>query len=167
VSYPWLRYIACASALVFALVALARAQTSSNKPVPNEPSGAVKATDREAGSGSEGFRGTIVIVRQKDDDRVVLRLRAELEASAWRVVEIGSSELLRRVELADLAKKHFARAAIRVRPSRSEIDLWIEEPPGTGDGFTETLSSSGSKNDEKVLARISHQIERKSLRDRR
>jgi hypothetical protein len=120
-----------------------RAQTSSPEPV---------ATDPEADSGSEGFRGTIVIVRQKDDDRVVLRLRAELEASAWRVVEFGSSELLERVELAELAKKHMARAAIRVRPSRSEIDLWIEEPPGTGDGFTETLSSNGSKNDEKVLA---------------
>lgn len=124
----------------------------SSSSATTEPSVTAEVNEPDDGAGSEGLRGTIVIVRQKDDDRVVIRLRAELEASAWRVVEIGPDEKLRLIELEDLAKTHTARAAIRVHSSRSKIDLWIEAPPGTTGGFTETLSSRGSKNEDKVLA---------------
>lgn len=96
--------------------------------------------------------GTILLVRTDGDERVVAHLRAELRASAWTVIEIGTDGRGRRFPLAELAAQQSTTAALRVYPDEAKIELWVAEPLGSTDGTLELLEVEGLRPDARVLA---------------
>jgi hypothetical protein len=82
----------------------------------------------------------------------VLRIRAELDANGWRVLEVGPDPELDAVPLTELAARHSATAAIRVQPARAQVELWMARAQGAEAGALETLSVAGPRPNERVLA---------------
>lgn len=69
--------------------------------------------------------GVIALVRTPGDDALMQRLRAELSALGWRVVEVphGADAALPR-----LARQSGAFAVLRAQPARRGVVLWVGDP---------------------------------------
>lgn len=132
---------------------LARAQ-SAVSPAPAQ-------TEGEHGT---AFLGTILLVRMDGDERVVANVRAELRASAWRIVEIGPDPRLEQARLAELGASQGASSALRVHADRAEVELWVARSAGPGSGL-ELLDAAGAGGDERVLAlRVAEALRARGLR---
>jgi hypothetical protein len=156
----------CATgALAGALPARAQAQA----PAPRDPAGSARpgqAVQGEAAPGrSRDDPEAILLVRTRGDARFALRIRAELEASAFRVVEIGPDPELDVIALAELAARQSATAAIRVQPTRAQVELWMLRSQDSAAGALETLSVPGPRPNERVLAlRVTEALRARWLR---
>jgi hypothetical protein len=91
----------------------------------------------------------ILLVRMPGDDGVVQRLRADLQGSQWRIVEIRPDERFEQPSLGASAEHERASAAIRVDARRGVIELWVLRPDGP---VEETIGSSDPQQSEQVLA---------------
>lgn len=92
----------------------------------------------------------LLLVRRNGDERVVARLKVELEQSAWQTIEIGPSEERQDAELGALGRARGARAALRVDASGSGIELWVASGAGDAQDSVEVLTAPGG--DDRVLA---------------
>jgi hypothetical protein len=97
--------------------------------------------------------GTVVVVRVPGDERIVIRLRAELRSHAWRVIEITPRGEQARRSLETLAANRGASAALRARPHQLAIELWTM-PQGDQEtaGSEELIVATGAGADAGVLA---------------
>ncbi len=91
-----------------------------------------------------------MIVRTQGDERAIVRLRAELRASAWQVVELGPDDQTDHAALSELAARYHASAALRLRPALAEMELWAAGSARRAG--VETLSGQGPRMDDAVLA---------------
>jgi hypothetical protein len=110
------------------------------------------ARDEASAGASHERQGAILLVRTRGDARLVRRIRPELDANGWRVLEVGPDPELDAVPLAELAARHSATAAIRVQPARAQVELWMARALGADGGALETLSVPGPRPNERVLA---------------
>lgn len=99
---------------------------------------------------------TIVIVRTPRDARVVKRVRAELEAWAARVIEIGPARELQAASLAELAHEHGAEAVLRVHAPQRRVELWVARPVDAELGTLETITADAhaERSDEILAVRV-------------
>lgn len=85
----------------------------------------------------------VVIVRTVGDDAIVARVRSELSASAFELVELEAGSASARAALAQVAGAHDAGAAVRVRVAAQatarSVELWSalsDDPAGSLDVIT-------------------------------
>jgi hypothetical protein len=106
-----------------------------------------------AGRAAAQSSGTVVIVRVAGDERIVLRLRAELRSHAWRVIEVTARGEQARRSLETLAANRGASAALRARPHQLAVELWTM-PQGDQEtaGTEELIVAAGAGADAGVLA---------------
>lgn len=103
----------------------------------------------------------ILLVRTVNDDGVMNRVRAELGASAWRILELRLDERLGRVPLSELAAQQQARAAVRFNAAEARVELWVFRPPRD---LEETLDAADERDDDAVVAlRISEALRARGL----
>jgi hypothetical protein len=91
----------------------------------------------------------IVLVRTPGDDGVMMRLRADLRESEWRILEIRPDERFESPPLGASAERERASAAVRVDRQRGTIELWVLRPEGP---VEETIATHGAPEDEQVMA---------------
>ena len=97
----------------------------------------------------DNTQSTVLVVRVRGDDNIVLRLRAELSSYRFRVVELPPA---RRAEaLAQLAEEREAQAALRAKPEAMAVEVWVR-PRSAGARSTEELVTAGPGRDPTVLA---------------
>lgn len=134
--------IASALVVVFTLhiglrAPVAAATTSETK----EPQGT---------SNTETDSEVILIVRTAGDDAVVNRVRADLHAFGWRVIEIPVEDAGAPQEpLTRLASDHAAAAALRVDAALGHMELYVRQGWGN---IHEILRSEDGQLDGQVLA---------------
>jgi hypothetical protein len=91
----------------------------------------------------------ILLVRTAGDSEVMDRLRMELRAYGWRVVEAPADEALYVGSLAETVSERNVTAAVRVDVEKGQIEVHISRSWGN---VQETLRSEGDKVDSQVLA---------------
>lgn len=84
---------------------------------------------------------TMLLVRPKGQDAFCDRVRAELDALGWLVVE-ATDEGSRDAEMEALATRLHAVAVIRVSEDGRHVELWVRPPNGVP--FRETVVVAGS-----------------------
>jgi hypothetical protein len=104
-----------------------------------------------AAAAAQDGQGTVVIVRVHHDAAVIARIRAELEANDWRVRELGPDANSARAPLASLVIAANARAALRMQPERSAIELWVASE-GDAAASGEVVALPSDERDEALLA---------------
>jgi len=124
-----------------------------------EASTASATPDAEPTGASVAPRGTpagkvILLVRTRDDEAVITQLEAELQASAWELVEIRLDSRFGQRPLSELAARNNASAALRVHAERSEIEVWTAAPVGDEptSAASETLRVDEDSSDGRVMA---------------
>lgn len=116
---------------------------SSVNSTRSEPSGSNAAFAPHA-------RRSILLVRTRGDDAVMQRVRAELLAHGWRIIELQlDRSTMGQGELGRLAAEQVATAAVRIDAAMGQIDIHIARSWGNID---ETLQSEGEAIDDQVLA---------------
>jgi hypothetical protein len=128
------------------------------------PSFAKRAAAQSGAQGatpSDEHERVILLVRTANDDGVMNRVRAELGASAWRILELRLDERLAKVSLGKLSAQQQARAAVRFSAAEARVELWVARPSGN---VEETLDASAERDDEAVVAlRISEALRARGL----
>jgi hypothetical protein len=110
-------------------------------------------------------RSSVLLVRTRGDERVVLHLRAELEPGAWRIAEVGPGAELDTRPLSELAAEHSAAAALRVQAELAQVELWIARGPRSESGTLERLAAGGAHPGDRVLAlRVAEVLRARVLR---
>ncbi len=105
---------------------------------------------KQKGNQADQDSKTILLVRTAYDDDVVNRVRVELHASGWHIIELngpdgsGNPGLLAR-----LASEYAAAAVVRVEARIGQIDIFIGRSWGD---IEETLRSENGQFDAQVLA---------------
>ena len=103
----------------------------------------------------------ILLVRTENDQGVMNRVRAELRASGWQILELGVDERSARLPLGKLAAQQAIRAAVRFDAADARIELWIFRAAGN---VEETIAGSGEREDDAVMAlRISEELRARGL----
>ncbi|HEX6271676.1 MAG TPA: hypothetical protein VFZ53_01485 [Polyangiaceae bacterium] len=114
-----------------------------------------------ANAASSGAERLIVLARTPGDGGVIVHLRAELEGTDWRVVDVPFDERDAGT-LAGIAERERASAAVRVEARRGVIELWVLGPDGA---VEEALDASGERRSESVLAlRVVEALRARGLR---
>ena len=90
----------------------------------------------------------IVLVRSAGDDGVMMRLRADLRESGWRILEVRDDERFAAAPLGGVAEREGASAAVRIDTRRDAIELWVSRPDGP---VEDTVASTEPLSDQ-VLA---------------
>lgn len=90
----------------------------------------------------------IVLVRSAGDDGVMMRLRADLRESGWRILEVRDDERFAAAPLGGVAAREGASAAVRIDTRRDAIELWVSRP----DGPVEDSVASTEPLSDQVLA---------------
>jgi len=91
----------------------------------------------------------ILLVRTAGDDETMARLRFELHASGWRVLEIRHDERFEAEPLGVTAERERVTAAVRVDAARGVVDLWVMKPEGA---VEEAITAPGERLSGQVLA---------------
>jgi hypothetical protein len=127
---------------------------------------AKRAAAQSGGQGStpgasEERERVILLVRTANDDGVMNRVRAELGASAWRILELRLDERLGKISLGKLSAQQQARAAVRFSAAEARVELWVARASGN---VEETLDASAERDDDAVVAlRISEALRARGL----
>jgi len=91
----------------------------------------------------------ILLVRTAGDSDVMARVRMELRAYGWSVIEILSDEGMHVGSLAEAASERHVTAAMRVDVEKGQVELHIVRTWGN---VQETLRAEGGRVDSQVLA---------------
>ena len=138
--------------LVCSFASRAAAQGSGQGPVSAASNVSTANEERER---------VILLVRTANDEGVMNRVRAELGASAWRILELRLDERLAKVSLGKLSAQQQARAAVRFSAAEARVELWVSAPAGN---IEETLDASDQRDDDAVVAlRISEALRARGL----
>src|SRR5690606_38478491 len=86
----------------------------------------------------------IVLIRAAGDERLALRLRAELMALGWEVVELESGG----PPPVPTSGGHRGLAALRVSPSGNQLELWIDRGEGVHNATPESIPIEDLPSDE-------------------
>jgi hypothetical protein len=148
------RWLCSAALLVSSLIPLNASGQSAEEPRP-------RANAQASSAGSEERPRAILLVRTENDEGVMNRVRAELHASAWQLVELRVEDRSARTPLAQLAAQQAVRAAVRFDASEARIELWIFRATGN---VEETIASSAEREEDAVLAlRITEELRARGL----
>jgi hypothetical protein len=104
-----------------------------------------------APAGTVRDQGFILLVRSAGDEGVVARVRAELIASGFRIVELRRDDRLERLSLSDLARKQGATAAVRINAHDPQIELWVARADVDA-GVSERIVADSKNTNDAVLA---------------
>ena len=99
----------------------------------------------------------IIIIAPASDDRISLRLQAELRSLRFDVPEIEiAPDPPSRAQLEDAARKSEAVAAVRIVPSRSGVEVWIVDRITGKTVLREMVTSGGgpASRDATVALRV-------------
>lgn len=104
-----------------------------------------------AGGAQAQSSGAVVLVRVAGDERIALRLRAELRSQGWRVFDVSPRGDAASRPLDAWAGHRGADAVLRAVPRQLAIELWVERA-GDQSGNVELITATGLTADASVLA---------------
>lgn len=91
----------------------------------------------------------IVILRTSGDDETIARLRFELEAGGFRILELRVEPNAGAQPLSGAAEREHAAAALRVDAARGRAELWVRDERGS---VEETFTAGSDASRHHVLA---------------
>lgn len=106
----------------------------------------------------------IALVRTPGDRLIAQRLRAELQALGLSVLELGSETQRGTKSLETYAREHEALAALRATPSKTGVELWVQDPNSGQTKFEELISVGGHRTDELLALRAAEALRARLIR---
>jgi hypothetical protein len=91
----------------------------------------------------------ILLFRTRGDDETIARLRFELEAGGFHILELRDEPDVNAQSLSAAAEREHAAAAVRVDAARGRAELWVRDNEGS---IEETFTAGSDASRHQVLA---------------